>query len=89
MNDQVGWWGYVERVIGECFKWVNVCRGNGLWEEVGYMGALGNRDCPLASSSVLKDFTDDALTISAGSLFQNETARMLKAYWLQWAQHLC
>ncbi len=34
----------------------------------------GNRDSQLASRSVLKDFTDDAVTIPAGSLFQNGTA---------------
>ncbi len=43
------------------------------------MGTSGNRDCKRASRSALKDFTDDALTISAGSLFQNGTARMVKA----------
>ncbi len=53
INDQMGWWGYVERVM-----WVNVCRGIGLWEEVGYVGTSGNRGCQLASNSVLKDFTD-------------------------------
>ncbi len=31
------------------------------------MGTSGNRDCQRASRSALKDFTDDALTISAGS----------------------
>ncbi len=63
------------------FGWVNVCRGDGLWEEVGYMGTLGNRDTEFVSRSVLKDFTDDALTISASNLFKNGTAQMLKAYW--------
>ncbi len=43
------------------------------------MGTSGNRDCQRASRSALKDFTDDALTISAGSLLQNGTARMVKA----------
>ncbi len=33
------------------------------------MGTSGNRDCQWASRSVLKDFTDDALTISATSFF--------------------
>ncbi len=37
------------------------------------------RDSQLASRSVLNDFTDDALAISTGSLFQNEIARLLKA----------
>ncbi len=36
----------------------HVCRGIGLWEEVGYMGASGNRDSQLASRSVLENFTD-------------------------------
>ncbi len=43
------------------------------------MGTSGNRDCQRASRSALKDFTYDALTISAGSLFRNGTARMVKA----------
>ncbi len=42
------------------------------------MGTSGNSDCQWASRSVLNDFTEDALTISAGNLFQNETARMVK-----------
>ncbi len=42
------------------------------------MGTSGNRDCQWASGSVLKDFTVSALTISAGSLFQNGTARNVK-----------
>ncbi len=48
---------------------------------MGYKGASGNRDTQLASRSVLNDFTGEALTISASSLFQNGTARILKAYW--------
>ncbi len=43
------------------------------------MGTSGNRDCQRASRSALKDFTDDVLIISAGSLFQDGTARMVKA----------
>ncbi len=38
---------------------------NGLWKEVGYMGTSGNRDCRWASRGALKDFTEDALNISA------------------------
>ncbi len=53
------------------------------------MGTSGNRDCQWASRSVLKDFTEDALTISAGSLLQNETVRMVKANWPRRVQHLC
>ncbi len=54
---------------------------DGLWEEMGNIGNSGNRDCQWASRSVLKDFTEDALTISVSSLFQNGTARMVKEYW--------
>ncbi len=53
------------------------------------MGTSGNRDCQGASRSALKDFSDDALTISAGSLFQNGTARMVKANWRRRVQHRC
>ncbi len=49
-----------------------MCRGKGLWVDVGFMGASGNMDRPLASGSALKDFTDDALTMSPGNLFQGE-----------------
>ncbi len=38
---------------------------------------------------IQKDLTDDALTISAVSLLQNGTARMLKACWRRRVQHLC
>ncbi len=34
------------------------------------MGTSGNSDCRWASRSALKDFTQDALTISAGNSFQ-------------------
>ncbi len=49
--------------IGRCVlrKWV--VRGGGL---DGYYGEQGLKG---ASRSVLNDFTEDALTISAGSLF--------------------
>ncbi len=45
------------------------------------MGTSGNKGCQWRSSSVLKDFTEDALTISAGSLFHNGTALIVKANW--------
>ncbi len=53
------------------------------------MGTLGNRDSQWASRSVLKDFTEAALTISVGSLFQNGTARIAKANWGRRVQHCC
>ncbi len=43
------------------------------------MGTSGNGQCQWASRSVLKDFPEDALTISAGSLFRNGTVRIVKA----------
>ncbi len=46
-----------------------------MWEEVGDMGTSGNGGYQLVSRSVLQDFTDDALTVSVGRLFQNGTAR--------------
>ncbi len=66
-----------------------MCRGDGLWEEVGYMGTSGNMDSHLASGSVLNDFTDDALATSAGSLFQSGAALMVNAFWRQRVQHIC
>ncbi len=53
------------------------------------MGASGNSDCQWTSRSVLKDFIEDALTTSAGSLFRNGTARMVKANWRGRVQHRC
>ncbi len=43
------------------------------------MGTSGNRDCQWASRNALKDFTEDAFTISVGSLFHNVTDRIVKA----------
>ncbi len=54
---------------GRCVLREWVARGGGL---DGYFWA---------SRGVLKDFTEDALTILAGSLFQNGTARIVKANW--------
>ncbi len=53
------------------------------------MGTSGNRDCQRASRSALKDFTEDALTILAGNLFRNGTARIVKANWRRRVQHCC
>ncbi len=49
--------------MGQCVQKEWAVGGGGLND------ALGNRDCQLASRSALKDFIEDALTISAGSLF--------------------
>ncbi len=49
------------------------------------MGASGNRDSQLASRNALNGLTDDALIISAGSIFQTESARMLAAYGRRWS----
>ncbi len=40
-----------------------MCRDIGLWDKVGYVATSENRDHPVAPKSVLKVFTDDALTI--------------------------
>ncbi len=53
------------------------------------MGTSGNSDCQWVSRSAFKDFTEDALTISAGNLFHNGTARMVKASWRRRVQHRC
>ncbi len=52
-----------------------VVEGGGLY---GYFGEQG---LPAGIQECLERFQDDALTISAGSLFQNGTARMVKANW--------
>ncbi len=48
---------------------------------VGYMDVSRNMDCQLASRSVLKDFTGDALLFSSGNLFQKGTAGMVFSCW--------
>ncbi len=53
--------------------------GSGVLRE-GVMNTSGK----LASRSVLKDFTDNALTIPAGNLFRKGTTRTLKACWRRW-----
>ncbi len=50
-----------------------------MWEEVDYIGILGYRDYQFASRSVLKDFTDDVLTISVGSLYKNAESVLVTA----------
>ncbi len=63
ISDQAEW--YVKRVMWvRVSKWDCVCNGNGLLEDLGYMGSSGNWNSPLASRSVLNDFTDDATSIS-------------------------
>ncbi len=52
----------------------------------GKMSISGSRDF---EQSALKDYTRDALIISAGSLFQNGTARFVKANWRRRGNHLC
>ncbi len=42
------------------------------------MGSSGNSDCQWTSRSVLKDFTEDALTFSGDCLFRHGTARIVK-----------
>ncbi len=47
---------------------------------MGYNCTSGNGNSQLASRSALNDSTEDVLTITVDSLFQNGAARMLKAY---------
>ncbi len=47
----------------EFFTWVNVCRQNRLWGEMGYMGTSGNRDYQWVSRSVLIDFAEDIIML--------------------------
>ncbi len=77
----VGSKGYYKRPRAVVCEKGLVCRGNGQWEEVGYMGISRNRDNRLAFKSVLKDFIDNVLTIPTSSLFKNGTARTPKAHW--------
>ncbi len=51
------------------------------------MGTSGNSDCQRPSMCALKDFTEDALTTSAGNLIQSGTAGMVKANWRRRVQH--
>ncbi len=74
---------------GEFLPRVDVCCRNGLWEEVSKTGTWRNRDCQWASRIVLTDFTEDALIISAGSLFQNGAALVVKANRRRRVQHRC
>ncbi len=69
--------------VGRCVLREWIVGGGGL---VGY---FGNRDCQWASRSVLKDFTEDVLTMSDGSLSQNKTAQMVKSNWRRRAKHFC
>ncbi len=45
-----------------------------------FMADSGNKKY-IVSKSILNDFTDDALTASASSLFQNGIARTLNTCW--------
>ncbi len=61
--------------MGRCVLREWVVGGGGL---DGYFGEQG---LPAGIQECLERFHDDALTISAGSLFQNGTALMVKANW--------
>ncbi len=49
------------------------------FEDMGCMGVFGYGDLIVESRSVLEDFTDNVLSIAAGNLLQNGTARTLNA----------
>ncbi len=81
---------YGEGHLGVSFLRGSMCtREWVVGEEVGKMGASGNRDCQWTSRSVLKDFTEEALIIAAGDLFQNGKAQIVKAKWPRRIQHRC
>ncbi len=68
--------------------------GGGIWEgSFGCAFFLRRSMCAEGMGCerrwVRRDFTEGALTISAGGLFQNETARIVKANWRQSVQHRC
>ncbi len=69
--------------VGQCVLREWIAGGDGLY---GYFWEQGRH---WASKSFLKDFAEDALTISAGSLFHNGPDWMLKACWRRRVQHLC
>ncbi len=56
--------------------------GSGLY---GYFREQGK---PVGIKKLLNDFTEDALTISTGSLFRNGVGGMLKAYWRRPVKHV-
>ncbi len=56
-----------------------MCRGDKWWDKVGNACTSVRKDRQLAPKSASKHFTVNALAISAGSEYQNETARMLFA----------
>ncbi len=53
------------------------------------MGTSGEQGLPVGIHSVLKDFIEGALTISAGILFKNGAARIVNANWRRRVQHRC
>ncbi len=55
----------------------------------GLDGYFVEQGLPVGIQECLERFPEEALTISAGSLFQNETARIVKANWRRRVQHRC
>ncbi len=70
-------------------KWGQECRGNGLWEGVGYMNTSGNRDRQVAYITVLEEFDDAVVTTSSWNLFQEGTAWTLNACWRWGVSNFC
>ncbi len=82
INGQVGWWGYMGRVIwvevfyvGRCVLREWVVGGGGL---DGYFGKQG---LPVGIQGYRQSVPEDGLTISPGRLLQNGAAPMLNTYW--------
>ncbi len=55
----------------------------------GFDGYFGEQGLPAGIQECLENFANDALTIVAGKLLRNGTARMVKANWRRRVQHRC
>ncbi len=52
-----------------------------MFKEVGYVSTYEIRDCYVASNSALNIFIDGTLVVSAGTVFQENTLRILNVCW--------
>ncbi len=59
------------------------------FKEVGYASTYEIRDCYVASNSALNIFIDGTLVISAGTVFQENTLRILNVCWRRLGPHRC
>ncbi len=73
---------YQTYIIAEREKGHEGVRENGLWKELGNMGTSGNSGSQLPSRSVLKDLTNDALTVCSYE-YGHVTETCIKSHKLQ------